>query len=96
MLRFFICAALWAAMLPAFLRWGRAQAEYQIDKMQKAVFNTPGSEAPIPPQVAITGFTLLSIHGLVSRWLGVRGFRWGGSLMVGTVAGGLFWLNKRD
>lgn len=94
MFRFLFSAMLWAAMLPPFIRWGRAQAEYQIDKMQHAVFNSPGSEAPVPPQVTITGVTLLSIHNLVSRWIGIRGAKWFFSLMVGTITGLVFYFNR--
>jgi hypothetical protein len=96
MLRFLITSAMWAVMLPPFIRWGRAQVEFQIDKMQQAVFNSPGSEAPVPPPVYITGLTLLSLHNLVSRWLGIRGPLWVLSLVVGSMAGGLLYLKKRN
>ncbi|MEX1018517.1 MAG: hypothetical protein WDZ49_02605 [Litorilinea sp.] len=95
MFRFLCSALLWAVLLPPFLRWGRAQAEFQIDKMQHAVFNSPGSEAPVPPPVAITGITLLSIHNLVSRWIGVRGPKWVLSLLLGSLAGMAIYFNKR-
>lgn len=95
MFRFITSAFLWALLLPPFLRWGRAQAEFQIDKMQHAVFNSPGSEAPIPPPVAITGLTLLSIHNVASRWLGIRGPLWVLSLITGSLVGMIWFLNKR-
>jgi hypothetical protein len=93
--RFLVSAFLWALILPLFLRWARAQTEYQIDKMQQAVFNSPGTDAPVPPPVVVTGLTLLSIHNVVSRWLGVRGPIWILSLLVGSAAGAAFWLRKR-
>lgn len=95
MLRFITSTLLWAILLPPFLRWGKAQAEFQIDKMQKSVFNSPGSEAPIPPPVAVTGLTLLSIHNVVSRWLGIRGPMWVLSLITGSLVGMMWFFSKR-
>ncbi len=56
-----------AAVLPIYLQWSRQQAENQIDKMQEAVFNTPGAESALTPAVVIGGVTLLSSHFVIAR-----------------------------
>jgi len=56
-----------AAVLPIYLQWSRQQAEGQIDKMQEAVFNTPGAESAITPSIVIGGVTLLSSHFIIAR-----------------------------
>ena len=56
-----------ASLLPIYLQWSRQQAEGQIDKMQSAVFNTPGAESPLTPSVVTGGVTLLSSHFVIAR-----------------------------
>ncbi len=64
----FILSTLYTALLlPIFLRWGRQQAEMQIDKMQESVFNTPGAEAPVPPLVLIGALGLIGSHFFFAR-----------------------------
>jgi len=56
-----------AAVLPLYLQWGKQQAERQIDKMQEAVFNSPGAESAVTPAVVVGGVTLLSSHFIIAR-----------------------------
>ncbi|MEZ4725655.1 MAG: hypothetical protein R3E79_00815 [Caldilineaceae bacterium] len=56
-----------AAVLPLYLQWSKQQAERQIDKMQEAVFNSPGAEPPVTPAVVAGGVTLLSSHFIIAR-----------------------------
>lgn len=55
------------ALLPLYLQWSKQQAERQIDKMQEAVFNSPGAESPVTPAVVAGGVTLLSSHFVIAR-----------------------------
>lgn len=55
------------ALLPLYLQWSRGEAERQIDRMQTAVFNSPGAEAPITPAVVIGGITLVTSHMVIAR-----------------------------
>lgn len=74
MIRFLLCLLYPFLLIPLYLDWSRAQAEGQIDKMQAAVFNTPGSEAPVPPAVVIGGVGLLAGYGLWARLLRLPGW----------------------
>lgn len=56
-----------ASLLPLYLQWSKQQAEGQIDKMQEAVFNSPGAEATITPSVVTGGVTLLGSHFVIAR-----------------------------
>lgn len=56
-----------AALLPLYLQWSKQQTERQIDKMQQAVFNSPGAEASITPAMVAGGVTLLSSHFVIAR-----------------------------
>ena len=73
----FILSTLYTALLlPFFLRWGRQQAEAQIDKMQESVFNTPGAEAPVPPLVLVGGLGLIASHFFFARrFLRLKGWQ---------------------
>jgi hypothetical protein len=55
------------ALLPLYLQWSNQQAERQIDKMQEAVFNSPGVEPPLSSAVVAGGVTLLSSHFVIAR-----------------------------
>jgi hypothetical protein len=80
-----LCTAL---LLPFYLRWGRQQAERQIDKMQDAVFNTPGAEALVTPPVVLGGMMLIGFHFLLARrGLGLKAWQTVLSLLVGITAG---------
>lgn len=71
----------------AFFDWSRLQAEGQIDQMQKAAFDTPGAEAPIPPSVVAAGAGVLLGQLLLTRLLGLGAWgRWL-SLLLGSAAG---------
>lgn len=72
MIRFLICLLYPLLLTPIYLTWGRDQAETQIDKMQQAVFNTPGAEAPLPPRVLVAGLGVTTGYALWSRLLGIR------------------------
>jgi hypothetical protein len=60
--------------IPLYLDWSRRQAESQIDKMQQAVFNSPGMEAPVPPPVLVMGAFLMVGYWLLTRICNVRGW----------------------
>lgn len=87
MLRLLIALGYPILLVPLYLDWSRRQAEAQIDKMQRAVFNSPGAEAPVPPAVVVGGALLmLGYLGLtrlfeVPRWLRVLG------VVIGTPVG---------
>jgi hypothetical protein len=74
MMRFLICLAYPALLLPLYLAWSQSQAEGQIDRMQQAVFNSPGMEAPVPPVVMIGGVGLLVGYGLLAQLLRLPGW----------------------
>ena len=61
-------------VIPLYLDWSRRQAEGQIDKMQRSVFNSPGMEAPVPPPVLVVGALLMVGYWLLTRICGVRGW----------------------
>jgi hypothetical protein len=69
---------------PAYLEWAQRQTDTQIDKMQAAVFNTPGAEAPLPPAVIATGVGLLWGHWMLGRMLGLRS----GPVLLSLLLGG--------
>jgi hypothetical protein len=56
-----------AAVLPLYLQWSQQQAERQIDKMQDAVFNSPGAESTVTPAMVIGGVAVLGSHFVISR-----------------------------
>ncbi len=70
--RFLLTLAYPIFVTPLYLDWSRRQAEQQIDKMQQAVFNTPGAEAPLPPRVLVAGLGVTTGYALWSRLLGIR------------------------
>lgn len=55
------------SVLPIYLQWSRQQAEVQLDKMQGAVFNSPGAEAPVTPAMVTGGIAVLSSHFVIAR-----------------------------
>ncbi len=69
MINFFASTLSITALLPFYLQWGSARIEGQIDRMQEAVFNSPGTEAPIPPAVLIGGAALAATHLVLARRL---------------------------
>ncbi len=87
MIRFLICLLYPLLLTPIYLTWGRDQAETQIDKMQQAVFNTPGSEAPIPPAVIVGGIGLLAGYGLLGWMLRLPGWARFVGLLLGLPLG---------
>ena len=93
MLKFLLSSLYLAALLPMYLVWSREQVERQIDKMQEAVFNSPGAEAPITPAIVVGGITLLTSHMVIAR----RGLQLSLtasliSMLTGGAAGYLGWL----
>jgi hypothetical protein len=79
-----LCTAL---SLPFYLEWAQGRAEQQIDKMQSAVFNTPGAESPLPPVVFLGGMGLLVTHFAFGQVLGLRGWQRFLSLLLGIAIG---------
>jgi hypothetical protein len=87
MFRLLIAIAYPALLIPLYLEWSRRQAEAQIDKMQRAVFNTPGSEAPVPPVVLALGALLIGGYWLTTRLFGVQGWLRVLGVLLGAPAG---------
>lgn len=67
MLKFFASTLYIACLLPIYLEWSRTEIERQLDRMQEAVFNSPGVEAPITPTVVVGGMTLVTSHLVIAR-----------------------------
>jgi len=93
MRKFFFSSLYLALLLPLYLIWSRQQIEEQIDKMQEAVFNTPGAESPVTPPMIIGGISLLVTHIMIAR----RGLQLSlmaalGSMLLGGAIGILGWL----
>lgn len=87
MFRFLVSVIVNTAAWFAFLDWGRLQAEAQIDQMQKAAFDTPGTEAPVPPAVVMAGAGVLLGQLLLTRILGLGAWARWLSLLLGGAAG---------
>ncbi len=96
MLAFLAALAYPLLTLPPYLAWSRGQVEGQIDKMQAAVFNTPGAEAPVPPAVVVAGLGWLLGYGAVTAWLGVKGWRRAVALVVGVALGSVVFVLRSD
>ena len=96
MFKFLTSTLTTAAALPLFLAWARGRAEGQIDKMQDAVFNTPGAESPVTPDVAVAGAGFLGAHFVLGqKLLGLRSWQALLSLLLGLGIGvGLFFLQN--
>jgi hypothetical protein len=94
MIRFLIALAYSVLLIPLYLEWSRGQAESQIDKMQAAVFNTPGAEAPVPPRVIGVGALLLAGYWLLMRLLGAQGWLSALGMLVGAPAGVLIFAQR--
>jgi hypothetical protein len=60
MIRFLVSTTLYAGIAALYLRWGGDQVRRQMTRMQDAAFNTPGTEAPIPPTVFLSGILVFS------------------------------------
>lgn len=56
-----------ALLLPQFLHWAKGRIDLQIEKMQEASFSTPGTEAPIPPEVVLGGMAFAAGHIVLGR-----------------------------
>lgn len=69
LVRFLLHTLLVAVATYFFAGWAKAQSDRQIGKMQDAVFNTPGAEAPVPPAVAAAGVALFGSLWLAGRRL---------------------------
>jgi hypothetical protein len=87
MLRFLIAFGYPILLTPLYLEWSRSQAESQIDKMQRSVFNSPGSEAPVPPPVILGGALLLIGYWAVTRLFGVAGWLRALGVLLGVPVG---------
>ncbi len=87
MLRLFVALAYPIFLIPLYLDWSRRQAENQIDKMQRSVFNSPGMEAPVPPPVVVGGALLLVGYWAVTRLFGVQGWPRAVGVLLGVPVG---------
>lgn len=93
------CAAILytASLLPLYLQWSRNEAERQIDRMQGAVFNSPGAEAPITPAVVVGGITLMTSHMVIAhKILALSMTKSFFSLILGGIIGFLGWQSFAD
>lgn len=91
MIKFSASVLILAVSVPFYLMWAKRQTDRQIDKMQKAVFNSPGTEAPVPPGVVLGGIGVLISHFMVARqllklrlWQGILSLLLGGAAGVAT------------
>lgn len=93
MLRFLLTLTYPVGLIPLYLTWSQGQAEAQIDKMQRAVFNTPGAEAPVTPAVLFGGVGLALGYGV---WTGILGGKQRGlGLLLGVPLGvAIFFLRR--
>ncbi len=97
MLKFILSLLYPAVLLPLFLRWGGQQVEGQMDKMQAAAFNTPGAEAPVPPQVLLGGGLLIVGHLFVARTLlQQKGWQAWFGLVLGSALGVMLYLRNQS
>jgi hypothetical protein len=87
MLRLLVAFAYPIYFIPLYLEWSRRQAEEQIDKMQRSVFNSPGMEAPVPPPVIVGGALLLGGYWLLTKLFGVPGWLRFLGIVVGAPVG---------
>ena len=96
MLQFLISTLYPILLLLQYLKWSKRRIDLQIEKMQEASFNTPGAEAPIPPEVALGGMALVAGHFLVGRWmLRMKWIPTVLSLLLGGVLGTAFFVFNR-
>ena len=87
MLRFLFATFVTAIGIAFYIKWGRAEADQQLDKMQAAVHGTPGAEPPVPPIVLVGGVGLLAGHWLLTRLLWLRFWQAFLSLLLAIGAG---------
>ncbi len=86
MFRFLLSTCYTIVFLPLYVGWAAQQAEQQIDKMQEAAFNTPGTEAPLPPVVFLGGAVVFAGHMLIGHFLlKLKGWQTGLALLLGFV-----------
>lgn len=94
-LRLFIALAYPIFLVPLYLDWSRRQAESQIDKMQRSVFNSPGAEAPVPPPVILGGVGLLVGFGLLTKLFGAPGWMRAVGLILGAPIGVAIFMQRQ-
>jgi hypothetical protein len=82
-------------LIPLYLDWSHRQSEEQIDKMQRAVFNSPGAEAPVPPTVIVGGVGLLLGYGLLTAIIGTRGWLRAAGLVLGAPVGVAIFMQRQ-
>lgn len=68
-LRFLLNSTICSLLTLLYASWALDQSEAQLGKMQDAVFNTPGSEAPLPPKVVFAALGLLALCWTLGRKL---------------------------
>lgn len=74
MIPFVLSTLFFTFLLRQYLTWSKGRIDLQIEKMQEASFNTPGTEAPVPPEVLMGGGALVAGHFLLGRWILRMGF----------------------
>lgn len=87
MLRYLIALGYPILLVPLYLDWSRRQTESQIDKMQRSVFNSPGTEAPVPPPVIVGGALLLLGYWGLTKLFGVQGWLRALGVVIGAPVG---------
>jgi hypothetical protein len=89
----FIAGVLYTTcLIPLYLQWSQTQVEEQINRMQEAVFNSPGMESPITPSIVVGGITLLTSHMVIARRvLQLSQFQAFSSMLLGGALGFLGW-----
>jgi hypothetical protein len=96
MLKFLLSLLYSTVSMPLFLGWAQQRIERQLDKMQDAVFNTPGAEAPVPPDVVLGGIGLVATHfAFGQKVLGLHGWQAFLSFGLGIVAGMVIFLKQK-
>jgi hypothetical protein len=96
MFKFLLSLLYSTVSLTLFWGWAQQRVEGQLDKMQDAVFNTPGAEAPVPPDVAIGGLGLMATHFVFGqKILGLRGWQTFLSFGLGIGAGVAIYLQRK-
>ncbi len=87
-LRFVLATAIAAGVTYFYARWARDESEAQLGRMQINAYNTPGAEAPVPPQVAATGFSVLGgTWWALRKVLRLRGATTVFAMLAGVVMG---------
>ncbi|MEM7129097.1 MAG: hypothetical protein AAF702_22385 [Chloroflexota bacterium] len=95
-MRFLTSSSLFAIALWFFLGWSKKQTEERLDRIQKAAFNTPGVESPLPASVIMVGLGGVGVHFLLAKRLfGLKTFQSIVSVVVGVMVGTVLFIFSR-